>query len=61
MKRWIKVSRGPNGPALVTVTLVEDNITSKWTAKVNGNLKAATLEANEQALAWLDQLKAVEF
>ena len=59
MKKWIKVSRGPNGPALATVTLVEGNLTSKYTSKVNGNLKGAVTEATRQAQDWLDQLKEI--
>lgn len=59
VKEWIKVSRGPNGPAMVTVTLVDGNLTTKSTVKMLGDLKASVTEARAQANAWLDELREI--
>lgn len=60
MKKWIKVSRGPNGPRMVTVTLVDGNLTARNTVKAFGTLAAAVKEAETEAEAWLDALRRLQ-
>ncbi len=57
-KEWVRVSRSAQGQTVVTVTLQEGNLTSKWSARSPGSkLKPAVLEARSYAGSNLDQLR----
>lgn len=56
-KEWVRVSRSANGQTVVTVTLQEGNLTSKWSTKAFGKLKDGVTEARAYAGTNLDQLR----
>lgn len=56
-KEWVRVARPANGPTIVTVTLVEDNLTAKWSVKAYGNIRTSVGEARTSATAALAELK----
>lgn len=56
-KEWVKASRSANGQTIVSVTLQEGNLTSRWSVKAYGKIKEAVLEARSYAGSNLDQLR----
>lgn len=56
MKEWIKVVRFINGPTVVTVTLVEGNLTAKASVKAY-KIKVAVQEARDQASEFLREMR----
>lgn len=60
-KEWVKLVHTPSG-TFVTVTILRENMVSKWTVKVlgavgvKGAIKAAVVEARKQATAALAEL-----
>ena len=49
VKEWVKAAKPVNGPTVVTVTLVDGNLTAKWSVKAYGNIKAGVAEARTKA------------
>ena len=58
MKEWLKVSRAANGHIVVTVTLAEDNLSAKWSARsARGQIEAAVQEGRKYALEIISSLR----
>lgn len=61
VKEWVKAAKPANGPTVVTVTLVDGNLTSKVAVKSYSNIKAGVEQARSEAHKALQQLReAVE-
>lgn len=60
MKEWLKVSRAANGTLVVTVTLSEDNLSSRWSCKTwRGDIQKSVRSARKAALEVLNELREV--
>jgi hypothetical protein len=57
VKEWVKAARPANGPMVVTVTLVDGNLTAKVAVKAYGNIQQGVREARSAALAALEELR----
>lgn len=57
MKEWLRVHKPTNGPAVVTCTVQDGNLTAKWSVKSFHNIKAGVAEARRGATDALGQLK----
>lgn len=58
-KEWFKVSRGHNGITVVTVTVQDENITSRWSTRSYSTLASAVREARAKAGEHLDAMAEV--
>lgn len=57
MKEWCRVSRAGDGKVVVTVTVVEENLSVRWSVKCfRAGIVAAVGEARRNALACLSEL-----
>lgn len=60
MKEWLKVSRAANGHLVVTVTVAEENLSSRWSVRTyRAEIKKAVIEARKFATEILDELREV--
>ena len=57
MKEWVKVAKPVNGPAVVTVSLVDGNLSARWSVKAFNRIKDGVVEARAGATAALEQLR----
>ena len=57
-KEWVKVSHSANGVTVVTVTLVEGNLSARWSVKsFTSGIKAGVEEARTRAHQALTDLR----
>lgn len=57
MKEWVKASRSAQGTTIVTVTLQEGNLTSRWSEKAYGKVKEAVKVCRTHAEVNLNELR----
>jgi hypothetical protein len=57
VKEWSRVSKPASGPAVVTVTLVDGNLSARWSTKAYGQIKAAVIEARREAAQAITELR----
>lgn len=58
MKRYVKVNRSAAGASAVTVSLVDGELSAKWTVKTYiGNVADATRTADEYARRALEEIR----
>lgn len=59
MKRYVSVRRSAAGATAVTVSLVDGELSAKWTVKTYiGDVAAATTNADQYARRALDEIRA---
>lgn len=57
VKEWVKAAKPAHGPTVVTVTLVDGNLTAKWSVKSYSNIQAGVREARSAAQKALAELR----
>lgn len=57
MKEWLRVSKPANGPAVVTCTVQDGNLTAKWSVKSFNNIRSGVEQARYGAKNALEQLR----
>jgi hypothetical protein len=57
VKEWVKVVRPVNGPAVVTVTLVEGNLSARWSTKAFARIGDGVRDARARAQGALAELR----
>lgn len=57
MKEWIKVNQPANGPAVVTVTIQDGNLSSRYSEKAMGNIERAVNTARDGAIRNLSYIR----
>ncbi len=57
VKTWYSVKKSATSPAVVTCSMVQGNLSSKYAVKAMGNIKAATTEARSHAERGLKELR----
>ena len=59
MKRYVSVKRSAAGASAVTVSLVDGELSARWTVKTYiGDIEAATRQADDYARRALDEVRA---
>jgi hypothetical protein len=57
VKEWIKVTKPVRGPAVVTVTLSDENLTAKWSTVAFSRVREGVVEARSKATGLLQELR----